>query len=197
METRSRQMRCTNVTVRFCITHRRLQANLRYPSEWRRHETEHESLAIVYMRTSLDGWRHIQTRRGGLLTRLLLSISNNNARVEIVSGKLPTYPSPKSTFCPKWEVSVNVGLGEGWVGSFSETYNENLCFIWPSILTLSLLCIFQRAFFRGTGKNYSTWRAGGLYLVGQPSVKKMTKCLKVWGKIPLVATRMYLIVGCL
>ena len=30
-----------------------------------------------------------------------------------VSGKLPTYPFPKPTFCPKWEVSVNVGLGEG------------------------------------------------------------------------------------
>ena len=30
-----------------------------------------------------------------------------------VSGNLPTYPSPKPTFCPKWEVSVNDGLGEG------------------------------------------------------------------------------------
>ena len=30
-----------------------------------------------------------------------------------VSGKLPTYPSPKTTFCLKWEVSVNIGLGEG------------------------------------------------------------------------------------
>ena len=30
-----------------------------------------------------------------------------------VSGKLLTYPSPKPTFPPKWEVSVNVGLGEG------------------------------------------------------------------------------------
>ena len=30
-----------------------------------------------------------------------------------VSGKLPTYPSLKPTFCPKREVSVNVGLGEG------------------------------------------------------------------------------------
>ena len=30
-----------------------------------------------------------------------------------VSGKLPTYPSPNPTFCLKWEVSVNVGLGEG------------------------------------------------------------------------------------
>ena len=25
-----------------------------------------------------------------------------------VYGKLPTYPSPKPTFCPKWEVSVDV-----------------------------------------------------------------------------------------
>ena len=30
-----------------------------------------------------------------------------------VSGKLPTYPSPKSSFCFKWEVSVNLSLGEG------------------------------------------------------------------------------------
>ena len=31
-----------------------------------------------------------------------------------IYGKLPTYPTPKPTFCPKWEVSVNVGLGEGY-----------------------------------------------------------------------------------
>ena len=31
-----------------------------------------------------------------------------------VSWKLPTYPSPKPTFCPKLQVSVNVDLiGEG------------------------------------------------------------------------------------
>ena len=41
-----------------------------------------------------------------------------------VSGRLPTYPSPKPTFCPKGEESVNVGLGEGQVGSFPETYND-------------------------------------------------------------------------
>ena len=45
----------TNVTVRFCITQRRFQANSRYTSERRRLGTEHESLAIVYMRTSLTG----------------------------------------------------------------------------------------------------------------------------------------------
>ena len=33
-------------------------------------------------------------------------------------GKLPTYPSPKPTFCPKSEVSGYVGLGDGQVGSF-------------------------------------------------------------------------------
>ena len=41
-----------------------------------------------------------------------------------VSAKLPTYPSPRPTFCPKGDVSVNVGLGEGYVGSFQETYND-------------------------------------------------------------------------
>lgn len=30
--------------------------------------------------------------------------------------RLLTLPSPKPTFCPKWEVSVNVGLGKGGVG---------------------------------------------------------------------------------
>ena len=44
-----------------------------------------------------------------------------------VSGKLPAYPSPKPTFCPKWEVIVNVGLGEGRVGSFPETYYNPKC----------------------------------------------------------------------
>ena len=32
-----------------------------------------------------------------------------------ISGKLPTYPSPKPTFCPKRKVGVDVdvGIGEG------------------------------------------------------------------------------------
>ena len=41
-----------------------------------------------------------------------------------VSGKLPTYPSPKPTLCFKWEVIVNVGLGEEQVGSFPEKYDD-------------------------------------------------------------------------
>ena len=39
-----------------------------------------------------------------------------------ISGKLTNYPSPRPTFCPKWEVKVNVRLGEGSVISFPETY---------------------------------------------------------------------------
>ena len=38
---------------------------------------------------------------------------HNVHRLLYVSRKLPTYPSPKPPFCPKWEVSVNVGLREG------------------------------------------------------------------------------------
>ena len=43
--------------------------------------------------------------------------------INLVSGKLATYPSPKSAFCPKREVSVNVDLGEGYSvgGHFPET----------------------------------------------------------------------------
>ena len=37
-----------------------------------------------------------------------------------------TYPSLKPTFCPECEVSVAVGLGEGQVGSFPETYNDTV-----------------------------------------------------------------------
>ena len=39
--------------------------------------------------------------------------SSGGMRSLYVSGKLPTYPSPKPTFWPKWALSVNVGLVEG------------------------------------------------------------------------------------
>ena len=39
--------------------------------------------------------------------------SAHNVGSFYVSGKLPTYPSAKPAFCPKWEVSVNIGLEEG------------------------------------------------------------------------------------
>ena len=41
-----------------------------------------------------------------------------------VSGKLPTYPSPKPTVTLTSHLEQNIGLGEGYVGSFPETYND-------------------------------------------------------------------------
>ena len=47
-----------------------------------------------------------------------------------ISGKLPTYPFPKATICPKWEASVNVGVEEGKVSSFTEMYDGPLIMIY-------------------------------------------------------------------
>ena len=41
------------------------------------------------------------------------SILSTSGIIMYISGKLHTYPSPEATFYPKWEVSVNVDLGEG------------------------------------------------------------------------------------
>ena len=43
---------------------------------------------------------------------------------------LPTYPYPNPTFCPKWEVNVNVDLGEGQAGSFPGNLN------WSHVLSI-------------------------------------------------------------
>ena len=43
-----------------------------------------------------------------------------------VYGKLFTCPSPKPTLIIISHLGKNVGLGEGWVSSFSETYNPIL-----------------------------------------------------------------------
>ena len=38
--------------------------------------------------------------------------------------QVPTYPSPKPTLTLTCHLGQNAGLGEGYVGSFPETYNE-------------------------------------------------------------------------
>ena len=43
-----------------------------------------------------------------------------------VSGKLPTYPSPKPTLTLSSHLGQNVVLGEGLVGSFPETYKLHI-----------------------------------------------------------------------
>ena len=42
-----------------------------------------------------------------------------------VSGKLPTYPSPKLTLTLNSYFGQNDGLGEGWVGSFPERQTKS------------------------------------------------------------------------
>ena len=56
------------------------------------------------------------------LRKDLLTVNHECFGSMYVSGKLPTYPSPNLTFCPKREVNVNVSFGDGWVGSFAETF---------------------------------------------------------------------------
>ena len=46
------------------------------------------------------------------LTYLQMSILERPG-MKKTDHELSTYPSAKATFCPKWEVSVNVGLREG------------------------------------------------------------------------------------
>ena len=79
-------MRCTNVTVRFCITQHRLKTNYRYPSEWRRLGTEHESLAnfftCEFMRTSLTGEVTPSNSPRRTVNEAMIIYSNNNAQVE-------------------------------------------------------------------------------------------------------------------
>ena len=53
------------------------------------------------------------------------------------SGKLPTYPSPEPSFCPKWGVIVNVSLGGGGGGG---QFNRKL--------TLSALAIAHARYFK-------------------------------------------------
>ena len=47
--------------------------------------------------------------------------------------KLPTYSSPKSTFCPKWAVGINVCLKEGVGGQSPRNLN------WPDIFCQTAL----------------------------------------------------------
>ena len=58
-----------------------------------------------------------------------------------------THPSPKLTFCPKRQVTVNVRLGEGYVGSFPETYIDPIL-SWGSGVWFSLPGL-SRCSFRG------------------------------------------------
>ena len=69
------------------------------------------SIAVIPT-AQISHWKSNRTERELLITNMAWD-NLNIFSVHYVSGKLPIYPFPKPTFCPKWEVSVNVGLGEG------------------------------------------------------------------------------------
>ena len=52
------------------------------------------------------------------------SAQNSNQRSIYVSWKVLTYPSQKRTLTLTSHLGQNVGLGEGWLGSFPETYDD-------------------------------------------------------------------------
>ena len=57
-----------------------------------------------------------------------------------VSRKLPTYPSPILTSCPKREVSVNLGLGRGrWAISQKHTLIRKFCVLGQDTLLSQFL----------------------------------------------------------
>ena len=69
--------------------------------------------------------------------------------------KLLTYPFLKPTFCLKCEISVNVGLGEGYVGSFQKRVmirndrNRFLRFLWKDVslcVSVSFKCVHFEIF---------------------------------------------------
>ena len=73
---------------------------------------------------------------------LCLQKQTKNAGSLYISGNLSTYPSPKPTFCFKWEVNVNVGLGEGLVGRWF-VLAEEIWLISYSYLCKSTLCVVR------------------------------------------------------
>ena len=69
-----------------------------------------------------------------IFTRLITNQNWNFQWVGIImTKKYRIIISSKSIICLKWEVSFNVGLGEGWVGSFPETYNDPK-YLLPSVI---------------------------------------------------------------
>ena len=77
---------------------------------------------LIQWSLNLWAWNlgQLVSKREDKLFRLFLDKALGNVLSTVsffdsiyVSGKLPTYPSPNLT-CPKWEASVNVGLGEGY-----------------------------------------------------------------------------------
>ena len=94
----------------------RIYANAR--AAWAHSHTN--TVVLTLARPHLHGFRQIFERTNFLPVCNPFTWNRTRASVKTLGGKLPTYPSPKPTVCPKWEVSDDVDVGEGWVVSFPE-----------------------------------------------------------------------------
>ena len=86
--------------------------------------TARDEEGIQDLKISREG---LQETPSVLPTYILISRANNlNSTVGSikVSGILPTYPSPKPISAIASHLGQNVGLGEGQVVSYPETYND-------------------------------------------------------------------------
>ena len=74
-----------------------------------------------------------------------------------VSVKLPNYLSPKLTLTLNSHLRQNVGLGDGLVGSFPETYNNNnVCLksLYGLIVSWFSVCLLLQVALRYTEDKY-------------------------------------------
>ena len=128
-----------------------------------------------------------------LLSRSLEKATDSGIQADIslyVSGKLPTYPSPKPKFSPKWEVGVNVGLGEGR-GRWAVSQKRIIIHLvdrgstkWGMYL-ITELTSFRRCFISDTYLCLSCWRVS-LRSLSFDSRSTITSCCSVRRSLTLL-----------
>ena len=105
----TRLLKCFFFFARICVNAR---------AAWAHSHTN--TVVLTLARPHLHGSRQIFEQKNFLPVCNPFTWNRTRANVKTLRGKLPTYPSPKPTVWPKWEVSDDVDVGEGWVVSFPE-----------------------------------------------------------------------------
>ena len=106
----TRLLKCFFFFARICVNAR---------AAWAHSHTN--TVVLTLARPHLHGSRQIFELKNFLPVCNPFTWNRTRASVKTLCGKLPTYPSPKPTVCPKWEVSDDVDVGEGW--SVSQNLN--------------------------------------------------------------------------
>ena len=83
--------------------------------------------------------------------------------------KLPTYPSPKLTLTRTSHLGQNIGLGEGWVVSFAETYNNAKLEGMSPTLTQQLWGYLHRGYYTVAQRSEILFSSGKQYFTNERS----------------------------